>query len=98
MTDGTVVNVAKGGFLPVEFALLTKSKRSFSGHSKAPRVGVKKTVIDGDVTMSPAGSRAVGIDGWANLLPEEKVHALEMIMQQVTEGGLRRMGSMMRRP
>ena len=86
VTDGTVVNVAKGGVLTGRIRLADQIKEEASAAiQRLQRVGVKKTVmLTGDVDhVASQVAGEVGIDEFrANLLPEEKVHALEMIMQQ----------------
>jgi Cd2+/Zn2+-exporting ATPase len=86
VTDGTVVNVAKGGVLTGRIRLADQVKEEASVAIKRLQgVGVKKTVmLTGDVDhVASRVADEVGIDEFqANLLPEEKVRALEMIMER----------------
>ncbi|NLN16689.1 MAG: cadmium-translocating P-type ATPase [Firmicutes bacterium] len=85
-TDGTVVNVAKGGVLTGRIRLADQVKEEASvAIKRLQRVGVKKTVmLTGDVDhVASQVADEVGIDEFqANLLPEEKVRALEMVMER----------------
>ena len=78
--------MAKGGVLTGRIRLADQVKEEASvAIKRLQRVGVKKTVmLTGDVDhVASQVADEVGIDEFqANLLPEEKVRALEMVMER----------------
>jgi Cd2+/Zn2+-exporting ATPase len=86
VTDGTVVNVAKGGVLAGRIRLADQVKPGASdGVRRLRHAGVNRIVmLTGDVShVAQQVASEVGINEYrADLLPEQKVEALEAIMKE----------------
>ncbi len=103
VTDGTVVNVAKDGVLAGRIRMADQVKPGTSdGVRRLRQAGVDRIVmLTGDVShVAQQVACEVGIDEYrADLLPEQKVEALEAIMNEQTgqelghELGRRKMGT-----
>ncbi len=86
VTDGTVVNVAKDGILAGRIRLADEIKPGASeAVQRLHEAGVNRIVMltgdVGDVAERVAGEVGIG-EYRANLLPDEKVRAVEMIMAE----------------
>lgn len=86
VTDGTVVNVAKDGILAGRIRLADEIKPGASeAVQRLHEAGVNRIVMltgdVGDIAERVAGEVGIG-EYRANLLPDEKVRAVEMIMAE----------------